>query len=326
MPVKVKDKLPAKRILGEENIFVMGEDRAIHQDIRELKIVLLNLMPTKIVTETQLLRVLGNSPLQVEVTLLQTISHKSTHTPDGHLEEFYKTFDQIKDERFDGMLITGAPVAHMPFEEVDYWDELTSIIDWKNTHVFSTFYACWGAEAALYHQYGIPKYLMPQKMFGVFPHHVTKKHVKLLRGFDDIFYIPHSRHTEVRRSDIEQVQELEILIESDVTGITLIASKDRRQVFILGHPEYDPLTLKYEYERDLNKGLDIQIPVNYFPDNNPNLEPIVSWRGHGHLLFSNWLNYYVYQETPYDLQKMENLMKPKPSFGFRKKVKNFEIG
>ena len=217
MPVKVKDKLPAKQILRGENIFVMGEDRAIHQDIRELKIILLNLMPTKIVTETQLLRVLGNSPLQVEITLLQTLSHQCRHTPADHLEEFYKTFDQIKDDRFDGMVITGAPVAHIPFEEVNYWEELTNIIDWKNTNVFSTFYACWGTEAALYHQYGIPKYKMQQKMFGIYPHRVSKKHVKLLRGFDDVFYLPHSRHTEVKSKDIE-ILDVERLVLPNLTS------------------------------------------------------------------------------------------------------------
>jgi len=309
MPVKVKDNLPAKEILTHENIFVMGEDRALHQDIRELGIVILNLMPTKIVTETQFLRVLGNSPLQVDITLSHPLNHRSKNTPEEHLMEFYKTFDQIKDRRFDGMVITGAPLGHLSFEEVDYWEELEMIIDWANDHVFSTLYSCWGSEAGLYHQFGIPKYPLPKKMFGVFPHHACRQHIRLLRGFDDVFYIPHSRHTEIRREDIEQVPELEILAESDEAGVAVVATRDRRQVFLMAHPEYESYTLKYEYERDLAKGYEIELPQNYFPNDDPNQPPIVTWRAHGHLLYSNWLNYYVYQETPYDLQYMQQIMR-----------------
>jgi homoserine O-succinyltransferase len=309
MPVKVKDNLPAKEILTSENIFVMGEDRALHQDIRELGIVILNLMPTKIVTETQFLRVLGNSPLQVDITLSHPLNHRSKNTPEEHLMEFYKTFDQIKDRRFDGMVITGAPLGHLSFEEVDYWQELEMIIDWANDHVFSTLYSCWGSEASLYHQYGVPKHPLPKKVFGVFPHHACRAHIRLLRGFDDVFYFPHSRHTEIRREDIEQVAELEILAESDEAGVAVVATRDRRQVFLMAHPEYEAYTLKYEYDRDLARGKEIELPKNYFPNDDPNQPPIVNWRAHGHLLYSNWLNYYVYQETPYDLEYMQQVMR-----------------
>lgn len=304
MPIKIPNNLPAVEILHNENIFVMGEERAVHQDIRPLKIVLLNLMPTKITTETQLLRLLGNTPLQVEVDFLHTSMHTSKNTPQEHLIAFYKTFDDIKNQRYDGLVITGAPVETLEFEEVDYWDELKQIMEWSVNNVFSTFHICWGAQAGLYYHYGIPKYSLPAKMFGVFEHAINKKNVRLLRGFDDIFYIPQSRHTEIRKEDVEKIDELEILAESKDSGIYLVASKDGRQIFATGHSEYDAITLKSEYERDIAKGLDIAIPKNYYTDDNPANEPIVRWRGHANLLFSNWLNYYVYQETPYDLSEL----------------------
>jgi homoserine O-succinyltransferase len=301
MPIVIPDKLPAKETLQAENIFIMTETRAIHQDIRSLRIAILNLMPTKIATETQLLRLLGNTPLQVEVTLLRTNSHTSKNTPEEHLLAFYRTLPEVKDQKFDGLIITGAPVEHLPFEEVDYWNELTEIMDWGLSNVFSLFYICWGAQAALYHQFGIPKYPLPAKMFGVFPHHILENHVKLLRGFDDVFYAPHSRHTEIRREDIEKVPQLRILLESDEAGVYLVATRDGRQIFVTGHSEYDPLTLKNEYDRDVAAGLPIHVPLNYYPENDPNRSPLVIWRSHAHLLFANWINYYVYQETPYDL-------------------------
>jgi homoserine O-succinyltransferase/O-acetyltransferase len=304
MPIKIPDQLPAKEILKSENIFVMDEDRAVHQDIRPLKIAILNLMPTKIATETQLLRLLGNTAIQVEVTLVRTKSYQSKNTPEEHLLEFYLTFDEIKDQRFDALIITGAPVEHLPFEQVDYWEELQAIMDWGLHHVFSLFYICWGAQAALYHQFGIPKYPLPAKQFGVFPHRVIQQNVKLLRGFDDVFYAPHSRHTEIRHADIEKVSELEILAESDEAGVYMVGTRDGRQVFVTGHSEYDPLTLKKEYDRDVAAGLPITIPVNYYPNDDPACAPIVRWRGHANLLFANWINYYVYQETPYDLNQL----------------------
>ncbi|MFZ5808631.1 MAG: homoserine O-acetyltransferase MetA [Chloroflexota bacterium] len=303
MPIVIPDKLPAKETLQAENIFIMTETRAIHQDIRSLRIAILNLMPTKIATETQLLRLLGNTPLQVEVTLLRTNSHTSKNTPEEHLLAFYQTLPEVKDQKFDGLIITGAPVEHLPFEEVDYWNELTEIMDWGLNNVFSLFYICWGAQAALYHQFGIPKYPLPAKMFGVFPHHILENHVKLLRGFDDVFYAPHSRHTEIRREDIEKVPQLRILLESDEAGVYLVATRDGRQIFVTGHSEYDPLTLKNEYDRDVAAGLPIHVPINYYPDNDPTRSPLVIWRSHAHLLFANWINYYVYQETPYDLSQ-----------------------
>lgn len=305
MPVKIADDLPAREILANENIFVMGEHRALHQDIRALEIVILNLMPKKIATETQLLRLLGNSPLQVDITLLHPRSHVSKNTPSEHLLAFYHTFDQIKNKKFDGLVITGAPVEHLQFEDVDYWEELKTIMDWKNSNVFSTFHICWGAQAGLYHQFGIPKYPLPQKMFGVFPHQVMNKKEKILRGFDDLFYAPHSRHTEIRREDIEKVPDLKILAESVEAGVYIVATQDERQIFVTGHSEYDPLTVKSEYDRDISKGLPIMIPKNYYPENDPTKIPLVRWRGHAHLLYSNWLNYYVYQETPYDLQAIQ---------------------
>lgn len=305
MPIKIPDQLPAKEILKNENIFVMDEDRAIHQDIRPLRIAMLNLMPTKITTETQLLRLLGNTALQVEVTLVRTRTHQSKNTPEEHLLTFYQTFDQVQEEKFDALIITGAPVENLAFEQVDYWDELVTIMDWGLSHVFSLFYICWGAQAALYHQFGIPKYPLPAKQFGVFPHRVLEPNIKLLRGFDDVFYTPHSRHTEIRRIDIEKAPELKILAESDEAGVYIVATTDGRQVFVTGHSEYDPLTLKKEYDRDVAARLPISIPVNYYPDNDPNQTPLVRWRGHANLLFANWINYYVYQETPYNLTEFK---------------------
>lgn len=305
MPITIPDQLPAKEILTNENIFVMTENRAIHQDIRPLQIVILNLMPTKITTETQILRLLGNSPLQVEITLLRTETHQSKNTPEEHLTNFYQTFNQIKDQRFDGLIITGAPVEQMPFEEVDYWDELKTIMEWSLTHVYSTFHICWGAQAALHYHYGVPKYPLPAKQFGIFPHRILRRNIKLLRGFDDIFFVPHSRHTEIRRQDIEKIPTLEILAESDEAGVYLVATWDGRQIFVTGHAEYDPLTLKAEYDRDINLGLPIVIPRNYFHNDDPTEMPLVRWRGHANLLYVNWLNYYVYQETPYNLSELE---------------------
>jgi homoserine O-succinyltransferase len=304
MPIKIPDNLPAAEVLNNENIFVMHENRAYHQDIRPLRIAILNLMPTKIVTETQILRLLGNSPLQVDIVLLSPKDHNSKNTPGEHLTTFYKHFEDIRNQKFDGLIITGAPVEHLEFGEVDYWNELVEIMDWSVHNVFSTFHMCWGAQAALYHHYGIPKYSLKQKMFGVFPHFATAKNVRLLRGFDDVFYVPHSRHTEIRRSDIEKVPELQILSESGEAGVYLVASRDERKIFVTGHSEYDELTLKSEYDRDTTKGLEIAVPENYFLDDHPNSQPIVKWRSHANLLFSNWLNYYVYQETPYDVSEI----------------------
>ena len=304
MPIKIPDNLPAAEILNSENIFVMPEDRAFHQDIRPLKIAILNLMPTKIVTETQLLRLLGNSPLQVDIVLLHPKTYTSKNTPEEHLVTFYKHFEDIKEEKFDGLVITGAPVEQIPFEEVNYWEELTEVMEWSKHNVTSTLHICWGAQAGLYYHYGVPKYPLPSKMFGVFPHRVEKKNIKLLRGFDDEFYVPQSRHTEVRKEDIEKVEEVDILSISEDSGVYIAASRDGRQIFVTGHSEYDPLTLKSEYDRDVDKGLLIEVPRNYFPNNDPTKEPIVRWRGHSNLLFCNWLNYYVYQETPYDLNEI----------------------
>jgi homoserine O-succinyltransferase/O-acetyltransferase len=304
MPVKIPDSLPAMGILESENIFVMGENRALHQDIRPLRIAILNLMPTKIVTETQLLRLLGNSPLQVEIELLHMESHESKNTPSDHLLEHYATFEEIRHQNFDGLIITGAPVETLPFEEVDYWPELVEVMDWARTHVFSTFYICWGAQAGLYHYYGVPKHPLPEKMFGVFPHHLNVRYEPLARGFDDEFFAPHSRHTEIRREDVLAVPELVLLSESPESGVYIVMSADRRHIFVTGHSEYDPLTLNAEYVRDVNKGLPIAVPRNYFPGDDPAQEPLVRWRGHANLLYANWLNYYVYQQTPYDLETL----------------------
>jgi len=303
MPVRIPDNLPASKILSDENIFLMSESRASRQDIRPLKIAILNLMPTKTTTEVQLLRLLANNPLQIEIVLLHPKSHISKNTSEEHLETFYKTFDDIKNSKFDGLIITGAPVEQIPFEEVDYWEELTKIMDWSLSHVYSTLHICWGAQAGLYYHYGIPKYPLEEKMFGVFSHKVIEKNTKLLLGFDDYFYVPHSRHTEVRKEDIEKVDSLKILAESDESGVHLVADKGARQFFITGHSEYDALTLKAEYDRDIAKGLPINPPKNYYPNDDTTKIPEIKWRAHANLLFSNWLNYYVYQETPYDLDK-----------------------
>jgi len=300
MPIKIPDALPAKEVLERENIFTMDETRAYHQDIRPLRIAILNLMPTKETTETQILRLLANTPLQVEFVLLHPKTHTSKNTSPEHLRMFYKTFDDVQNSHFDGMIITGAPVEHLPFEQVNYWEELKAIMDWAKESVTSTLYICWASQAGLYHHFGIPKYPLPQKLFGVFPHYVTKPNVNLVRGFDDVFHVPQSRHTEVRKEDILQVPELEILSESDEAGIYIVATKDGRHIFVTGHSEYDPLTLKWEYDRDLAKGLAVPLPKNYFPGDDPTKTPISTWRSHANLLFSNWLNYYVYQETPYE--------------------------
>jgi len=301
MPIKIPDNLPAFKILNKENIFTITEDRAFHQDIRPLKIVILNLMPTKIETETQILRLLGNSPLQIDIVLLHPESHDSKNISEEHLLNFYNTFQQIKDCKFDGMIITGAPIENLPFEEVDYWEELKKIMEWSIHNVFSTLHICWGAQAGLYYHYGVQKHKLDNKMFGVFKHKITVPNVKLFNGFDDEFYVPHSRYTEIRKKDIEKVRELEILSQSEKSGIYVVAGKSGRQIFITGHSEYDPLTLKNEYDRDVAKGLKINVPENYYPKDDPLKTPIVKWRGHSNLLFSNWLNYYVYQETPYNL-------------------------
>ncbi|HKL71941.1 MAG TPA: homoserine O-succinyltransferase [Marinilabiliaceae bacterium] len=301
MPVNINDALPAKALLEAENVFVMSRSRAEAQDIRPLKILLLNLMPLKLVTESQLLRVLSNSPLQVEVELMMATSHEHRNTPQEHLLTFYKTFEDIKDRYFDGLIITGAPIEMLKFEEVNYWKELCAIMDWSKKHVTSTFHICWGAQAGLYHHYGINKYELPEKMFGIFPHNVLLPKEPLLRGFDDVFNAPHSRHTEVRESEIIAHKDLILLSSSPEAGAYLAISEDRRQIFVTGHSEYDPTTLNEEYWRDINKGMDIAVPKHYYPNNDPEKKPMVMWRSHAHLLFSNWLNYYVYQSTPYTL-------------------------
>lgn len=304
MPIKIPDNLPAKETLNQENIFVMTEQRAIHQDVRPLKIAILNLMPTKIVTETQLLRLIGNTPIQVEVELLHPESHQSKNTSEDHLTKFYKTFNDVKEQKFDGMIITGAPVEQMEFEEVTYWKELTEIMEWSKINVYSTLHICWGAQAGLYYHYGINKYPLDEKVFGVFNHRICKPNTMLLRGFDDVFLAPHSRHTDIRKADVEKVKELDILAESEEAGVYIIKNGGGRQVFVTGHSEYDWNSLKGEYERDVAKGMDIKPPKNYFPNDDTTQKPLVSWRGHANLLFSNWLNYYVYQETPYDLTEI----------------------
>ena len=304
MPIKIPNNLPAVKTLNDENIFVMTETRAITQDIRPLKILLLNLMPKKIETETQLSRLLGNSPLQVDLELIHTKSHKSKNTSAEHLFEFYKTFDDVKHLTFDGMIITGAPVEHLGFEEVEYWQELCEIMEWTKTHVHSTFHICWGAQAGLYYHYGINKHPLDKKMFGVFPHKVDYKKSILFRGFDDIFMVPHSRHTTVLAEEIKAVKGLKILSTSPEAGVYAVSTKMGKQIFITGHSEYDADTLASEYFRDLNAGKPIEIPKNYFPDDNPKKAPFVTWRSHANLLYSNWLNYFVYQTTPYDIEKI----------------------
>ena len=306
MPIRIPNDLPATGVLKEENIFVMTETRAITQDIRPLEIVLLNLMPTKIATETQLTRLLGNTPLQVHLELMHTSSHKSKNTSQEHLLSFYKTFDELKHRKFDGMVITGAPVEKLAFEDVDYWPELCEIMEWSKTNVHSTFHICWGAQAGLYYHYGIPKYDLSEKLFGVFEHRTDYRRSILLRGFDDQFWVPHSRHTTVNREDIEGIPGLKILASSDKAGVYAVMNKEGRQIFVTGHSEYDPDTLLKEYLRDKNAGLPIHVPENYFPGDDDSKYPIVRWRGHANLLFSNWLNYFVYQTTPYDIMTIGN--------------------
>lgn len=307
MPIKVADNLPAIDILEKENIFVMTEKRAISQDIRPLEIVILNLMPTKIVTETQLMRVLGNTPLQINAHFIRTRTYKSKNTSEDHLQAFYQTFDDIKNKKFDGLVITGAPVENLEFEEVEYWDELCEIMEWSKSNVTSTFHICWGAQAALYYHFKIPKYPLPQKLFGVFKHSVVpeKRHKILLRGFDDVFYAPHSRYSEVREEDIKKIPELEILAKSDEAGIYIITAKNDKMFFVTGHSEYDRNTLADEYFRDQSSGLDTAVPKNYFPDDDPKNPPIDLWRAHSNLLFCNWLNYFVYQTTPYNIDDVK---------------------
>jgi homoserine O-succinyltransferase len=308
MPIKTQNELPAKEILEQENIFVMDENRAIHQDIRPLNIAILNLMPLKEDTELQILRSLSNTPLQVNVTFLATSSHESTHTSMSHLNKFYQSFSDVEGENFDGLIITGAPVEQMEYEDVDYWPEVCRIMEWSKTHVTSTLHLCWGAQAGLYYHYGIQKYPLPKKMFGVYPHRVKNRKVPLVRGFDDYFYAPHSRHTEVRKEDIESCPELTILAESEEAGVFLIIAKDGGQIFVMGHPEYDRLTLDKEYKRDKGKGLPIELPVNYYPNDDATQKPLLQWRSHGNILYSNWINYYVYQNTPYEFIKMEEIL------------------
>ena len=299
MPIKIPNELPATQVLQDENIFVMTETRAMTQDIRPLHILMLNLMPLKIATETQIARLLGNTPLQVELELIQTASHKASHTSEEHMLQFYKTFDEIKHERFDGLIITGAPVEQMPFEDVEYWPELCQIMEWSKTHVTSTFHICWGAQAGLYYHFGVPKSNLPKKLFGVYPIHADYKRSILLRGFDDIFYVPCSRHTESQRSEIEKHPEIKVLASSEQTGVYICMTPQGRQVFVMNHPEYDADTLQKEYLRDKNAGLPIDLPLNYFKNDNENEQPLVTWRSCANLLYSNWINYFVYQSTPY---------------------------
>ena len=304
MPIKIPNGLPAESVLQSENIFIMKETRALSQEIRPLRILLLNLMPKKIETETQLSRLLGNTPLQVELELIHTRTHESQNTSAEHLLAFYKTFDDVKDQNFDGLIITGAPVEMVPFEEVDYWEELCAIMEWSKTHVHSTLHICWGAQAGLYYHFGIDKVTLPQKMFGIFPHTLDYKNSILFRGFDDVFSVPHSRHTTVKREAIESVPALRVLASSPEAGVYAVIDKESRRIFIMGHSEYDALTLDAEYRRDIAKGMDIAVPCNYYPDDDPTKMPRVSWRSCANLLFSNWLNYFVYQTTPYDLKEI----------------------
>lgn len=306
MPLNLPDKLPAINLLKEENIFVIDNSRANAQDIRPLKIVVLNLMPLKITTETDLIRLLSNSPLQIEVSFMKLKSHTSKNTPIEHMKAFYRDFASMREERFDGMIITGAPVEHLEFEDVNYWSEITEIFDWTRTHVMSTMYICWAAQAGLYYHYGIPKYPLEKKMFGIFEHHVTEgfSHLPIFRGFDDVFYVPHSRHTEVRREDIDKCKDLQVVSESDESGVHIVMARGGREIFVTGHSEYSPYTLDGEYRRDLGKGLSIDMPKNYYRNDDPEQGPLVRWRSTANLLFSNWLNYYVYQETPYDINQI----------------------
>ena len=309
MPIKIPNNLPAVDILAKENIFVMKESRALSQDIRPLKFVIVNLMPTKIETETQLLRLISNTPLQIEVTLLKMDSYKSKNVSEEHMETFYKTFDDIKNERFDGMIITGAPIETLDFEDVIYWEEIMKIMEWSKKHVFSVLHICWGAQAGLYHHYGIKKYQLNKKIFGIFPIKLEEKYEnnELFRGFDEIFNMPHSRHTKIEESDILKEPELEILAKSDEAGVSIIRSKDKRKIFLTGHLEYDRFTLAKEYERDISQNKKIDVPFNYYPENDPTKKPVFNWKAHANLLFVNWINHYVYQETPYNLEELENL-------------------
>ena len=311
MPIKIPDNLPAVKQMEKENIFVMTTQRATTQAIRPLKILLLNLMPTKVETETQLVRLLGNSPLQVEMELLQTASHKATHVSEQHMIDFYKTFDEVKHNNYDGMIITGAPVERLPFEEVEYWDELCEIMEWTKSHVTSTLHVCWGAQAALYYHYGIPKYELPEKLFGVFKHKVDHKRSILFRGFDDVFEVPHSRYTTFKREDVEAVPSLKILASGEEAGVFCVSTKRGRQIFVTGHSEYDADTLKNEYIRDKKAGLGTKLPKSFFPADNPANKPVVSWRSCANLFYSNWLNYFVYQVTPYDISSIKELKRHK---------------
>ena len=307
MPIKIPNNLPAVNILAKENIFVMNETRALSQDIRPLKFVIVNLMPTKIETETQLLRLLSNTPLQMEITLLKMNSYISRNISEEHMKNFYKTFDDIKNEKFDGLIITGAPVETIEFEKVDYWKELTEILKWSNRHVFSTLYICWGAQAGLYYHYGIKKYPLKEKLFGIYPLELNDSNIALFRGFDEIFYIPQSRHTEVKEEDINKIEELEILAKSPEAGVSIVRTKDKRKIFVTGHMEYDRMTLADEYERDIRLGREIRAPFNYYPEDNPEKTPPFKWRGHANLFFINWINHHVYQETPYNLDELEKM-------------------
>ena len=307
MPIKIPHNLPAVDILAKENIFVMDEQRALSQDIRPLKCVIVNLMPTKIETETQLLRLLSNTPLQIEITFLKMDSYVSKNISVEHMKNFYKTFDDIKDEKFDALIITGAPVETLPFEEVAYWKELERVMQWSKKSVFSTLHICWGAQAGLYYHYGISKYYLNKKIFGIFPVEIENTKTMLLRGFDEIFNMPHSRHTGIKEEDILKISELEILAKSDEAGVSIIRSRDKRKIFVTGHMEYDRLTLENEYKRDINSGKKIAVPFNYYPDDNPEKKPLYTWRSHANLFFTNWINYYVYQETPYDLDELERM-------------------
>lgn len=301
MPLRLPDKLPAIEFLKHENIFVLGDERASSQDIRPLRIVILNLMPLKITTETDLIRLLSNSPLQLDVHFMKVKAHTSKNTPVEHMRAFYRDFEKMADEKFDGMIITGAPVEHLDYEQVTYWEEISGIFRWARTHVTSTLYICWAAQAGLYYHYGVPKYPLPEKMFGIFPQHPLMPSLPIFRGFDDVFYMPHSRHTELRREDILSVPELTLIAESPLSGVSMVMAREGREIFVTGHSEYSPFTLDTEYKRDLAKGLPIHMPYNYYANDDPTQPPLVTWRAHGNLLFQNWLNYYVYQETPYDI-------------------------
>lgn len=301
MPLRLPDKLPAIEFLKHENIFVLGDERANSQDIRPLRIVVLNLMPLKITTETDLIRLLSNSPLQLDIQFMKVKAHTSKNTPVEHMQAFYRDFEKMANEKFDGMIITGAPVEHLEYEQVNYWEEVSGIFDWARTHVTSTLYICWAAQAGLYHHYGVPKYALPEKMFGIFPQTPLCPSLPIFRGFDDVFYMPHSRHTELHREDILAVPELSLIAESPQSGVGMVMARGGREIFITGHSEYSPYTLDTEYKRDLGKGLPIKMPLNYYRNDDPSQPPLVTWRAHGNLLFQNWLNYYVYQETPYDI-------------------------